>query len=336
MQPAWGLLSDRYGRLTVMRIGLAGAALAGLASALAPNLESILVARALSGAFFAAVFPASLVYIGDVFPLELRQAVIADLLAATAIGTALGSLGAGLLAQFASWRLAFGLPAIFGALLAVLLGRLPEPARQGLALTVVERLAVVLRSRWAVYVILLASAEGAIMFGFFTYFAPALEVHGIPAGLAGLVVASYGLAVIIMTQAMKRLAKPGRTPALIVVGGVATLAGYGVAAGDQRLAGILAGSALIGVGFVFLHSSLQTWATDVTPRARGTAVAFFAGAAFVGGALSTAAVAGLAGRSEYGLLFLVAAGMAALVTLLAAAGRSRYRGSEQPPAPAGS
>lgn len=324
MQPVWGLLSDRFGRLTVMRLGLGGAAVAGVASALAPNLESIIVARALAGAFFAAVFPASLVYIGDVFPLARRQAVVADLLAATAIGTAVGSLGAGLLAQFASWRLAFLLPALLGAGLALLLGQLPEPGRQGIAMTAVERLRTVGRSPWALYVIVLAFGEGAIMFGFFTYFAPALEARGVAAGLAGLVVATYGVAVITMTQLMKRLATPRRALALIVVGGVGTTAGYAVAAADQRLAGIIAGSALLGLGFVFLHSSLQTWATDVTPSARGTAVAFFAGAAFVGGALSTAAVARLAAASNFGLLFLIAAALASLVTVAAGAGRRRY------------
>lgn len=324
MQPVWGLLSDRFGRLAVMRLGLGGAAAAGLASALAPNLISIIVARALSGAFFAAVFPASLVYIGDVFPLARRQPVIADLLAATAIGTAVGSLGAGLLAQFASWRLAFGVPAVLAAILAVVLRRLSEPAREGSAMGALERLGAVLRRPWAVYVVLLGFGEGAIMFGFLTYFAPALESHGIRAGLAGLAVASYGVAVLVMTQVMKQLV--GRTHALslMVVGGLGTVAGYGVAAGNQTLVGILAASALVGLGFAFLHSSIQTWATDVAPLARGTAVALFAGAAFVGGALSTAGVARLAGAGDYGSLFLLAAGMAAGVTLVAAAGRSRY------------
>jgi MFS family permease len=327
MQPVWGLLSDRFGRLAVMRLGLGGGAVAGLASAIAPNLVSIIGARALSGAFFAAVFPASLVYIGDVFALERRQAVIADLLAATAIGTAVGSLGAGLLAQFASWRVAFGLPAALAAILAFLLRRLPEPAHQGLAMGALERLRVVIGTGSAVYVILLGFGEGAIMFGFLTYFAPALESHGVQAGLTGLVVAGYGLAVIVMTQVMKRVAATGHEVPLMVVGGAGTAAGYAVAAADQNAAGILAASGLVGLGFAFLHSSIQTWATDVTPAARGTAVALFAGAAFVGGALSTAAVAGLAGGAHYGWLFLLAAAMAACVTVVAAVGRSRYVGS---------
>ncbi|MDQ6710127.1 MAG: MFS transporter [Candidatus Dormibacteraeota bacterium] len=325
MQPVWGLLSDRFGRLTVMRIGLAGAAAAGVASTLVPDLASLLVARALAGAFFAAVFPASLVYVGDAFPLARRQAVIADLLAATAIGTGAGSLGAGLLAQYTTWRLAFALPAVLAAVLTILLRRVAEPSRAASGMAVRARLGVVLRNRWAVYVITLAFGQGAIMFGFLTYFAPALESHGVTAGLAGFVVASYGLSVLLLTQALKQLVgRTGPLP-LMAAGGLATVAGYGLAALNQREVSVLAASALVGAGFALLHSSIQTWATDVTPVARGTAVAFFAGAAFVGGALSTAAVADLAARGNYRGLFLTAAGLAVVVTLVATVGRWRYR-----------
>src|SRR3712207_8010154 len=38
MQPVWGMLSDRLGRVRVMRLTLFGAAVAGVLSAAAPNL----------------------------------------------------------------------------------------------------------------------------------------------------------------------------------------------------------------------------------------------------------------------------------------------------------
>ena len=65
MQPVWGMLSDRLGRVRVMRLTLFGVAVAGVVSALAPNLTVLIAARALAGGLFAAVIPASLVYIGD-------------------------------------------------------------------------------------------------------------------------------------------------------------------------------------------------------------------------------------------------------------------------------
>ena len=65
MQPAWRMLSDRLGRVRVMRLTLFGATFAGILSSLAPTLTVLIVARAFAGGLFAAVIPASLVYIGD-------------------------------------------------------------------------------------------------------------------------------------------------------------------------------------------------------------------------------------------------------------------------------
>src|SRR5207245_5156731 len=59
-------------------------------------------------------------------PFNARHSVIADVLAAVAIGTAAGSLGGGLFAHYLSWRLVFGLTAVVAAVLVVAMRRLPE------------------------------------------------------------------------------------------------------------------------------------------------------------------------------------------------------------------
>src|SRR5215207_8841635 len=64
MQPVWGMLSDRLGRVRLMRLTLFGAVFAGVISALAPNLAVLAAARAPAGGLFAAVIPAALVYVG--------------------------------------------------------------------------------------------------------------------------------------------------------------------------------------------------------------------------------------------------------------------------------
>src|SRR5215207_8269015 len=127
MQPVWGMLSDRLGRVRVIRLTLFGAAVAGVLSAVAPNLAVLIAARALAGGLFAAVIPASLVYVGDTVGMASRQKALADLMAASAVGTALATVLGGLAAYLDAWRLAFAAPALAGAALAVLLARLPEP-----------------------------------------------------------------------------------------------------------------------------------------------------------------------------------------------------------------
>ncbi len=49
MQPVWGILSYRLGRVRVMRLTLFGATVAGVLSAFAPNLAILVAARALAG-----------------------------------------------------------------------------------------------------------------------------------------------------------------------------------------------------------------------------------------------------------------------------------------------
>src|SRR5215210_3987287 len=127
MQPVWGMLSDQLGRVRVIRLTLVGAAIAGVLSAVAPNLAVLVAARALAGGLFAAVIPASLVYVGDTVGMGSRQAALADLMAASAVGTALATMLGGLAAYFDAWRLAFAAPALAGVALAILLTRLPEP-----------------------------------------------------------------------------------------------------------------------------------------------------------------------------------------------------------------
>src|SRR5215210_2137110 len=99
MQPVWGMLSDRLGRVRgvrVMRLALLAGLVPGLLSALAPNLAVLILGRALAGALFAAVIPSALVYIGDAVPISGRQKALADQLAASAIATAIATAAAGL------------------------------------------------------------------------------------------------------------------------------------------------------------------------------------------------------------------------------------------------
>src|SRR6195256_564094 len=117
-QPFWGFASDRLGRIRVIRISLAATAAACALSALAPNLDFLIAARIVAGASVCAILPTALVYVGDMIPFKARHAVIADVLAAVAVGTAAGSLGAGLFAHFLSWRLTFGVAAVVAAGLA--------------------------------------------------------------------------------------------------------------------------------------------------------------------------------------------------------------------------
>ena len=211
-QPFWGFASDRAGRIRIIRISLAAASAACFLSALAPNLNFLIFARIVAGASVCAVLPTALVYVGDMIPFKARHAVIADLLAAVAVGTAAGSLGGGFFAHYFSWRLIFGLTAVIALALAIAMGRLPESDAPPSTGGPIVQLRAAVRRPWARFLILFAIPEGAMVLGFLVYFAPALEATGTNPAVAGLVVATYGGAVLVGTRVIKRLAP--RVPCL--------------------------------------------------------------------------------------------------------------------------
>ncbi|MFG6198897.1 MFS transporter [Nonomuraea sp. JJY05] len=330
-QPLWGLLSDRFGRVRVMRGTLFGAALAGLASALMPVLGALVVARIVTGACFGAVIPTGLTYVGDTVEPSTRQRALTDLMGAAALGTALATGLSGVLAGLVDWRVAFTVPAACALACALALRSLPEPSRalphgpgSGRGAGVGRYLGAVLGHGWALLVFGLAFVEGAIMLGAMPFLATALEHAGHAAAVAGLAITAYGLGLWSFTKLVRRLSGRWPTPVLMTVGGTQLCAGFAIVAVHVDLATVAVTALLLGGGWSFLHSSLQTWATSVVPEARGTTIAFFACALFVGSAVSSWAAGPLAEHGRYALLFGLAAAAAIPLTVTAALTRHRY------------
>jgi predicted MFS family arabinose efflux permease len=328
MPPVYGVLADRFGRVRVIRAALLGTAVADVLSVVSPNLTLLLVARFITGGIACGVMPATLVYLADRFPFSVRQQAITNVLVFVALGTAAGTLAAGLIAHVLTWRLFFLIPGAIALGVSIALGRVPESLVTRSSQNPLRQVAGVLRHGWALFLLAVAVLVGAVMFGFVTYLAPALEASGQSPAIAGVVVASYGLSVLVCTRAFRYVAR--RTPAaLILAGGAAMLlVGYLVAAAVQTVPAILTASVLAGGAYAFMQSTFQTWATDVVPEARATAASLFATAIFAGAALATAGVAGLAGAHRYTSLFLIAAVVTLPVLIVGTVGRWRYPGSD--------
>jgi predicted MFS family arabinose efflux permease len=75
-----------------------------------------------------------------------------------------------------------------------------------------------------------------------------------------------------------------------------------------------------------MHPLVQSWATEVVPQARASAVSLFAMALFVGSAVSAAIAAPLAESHHFGTIFLSTAVLGTVLTTAAVVGRRRYAG----------
>jgi EmrB/QacA subfamily drug resistance transporter len=121
-----GSLSDVYGRLLIIRIGLWGFGLTSLLCALAPNAEVLIVSRGLQGIAGALLVPSSLALIMSSFRGTAQAKAIGSWTAWTSAAFIAGPVVGGLFVDMVSWRLVFGINLVPIAVTLVLLARVAQ------------------------------------------------------------------------------------------------------------------------------------------------------------------------------------------------------------------
>ncbi|MGN8026578.1 MFS transporter [Microbacterium sp. 22242] len=126
-----GSVSDAYGRVTVMRIGLIAFGIASVAVAASFTPLVLVIARAAQGAAGALLVPSSLALITAVMRGEVQSRAIGVWTAFTTAAQLVGPLLGGLFVDLLSWRFVFLINVLPIAVNLILLSRLhlPEPAR---------------------------------------------------------------------------------------------------------------------------------------------------------------------------------------------------------------
>jgi len=329
-QPLWGAVSDRLGRVRTMQLTLLGAGLATLASALSGSAAVLVLTRGLAGGFFGAAYPATLIYLGDTVPATVRQPQIARLMVGVAMGTASASVAAGALADLLSWRVAFVVTGTASLALVWLLRGLAEPTEVHRPASLLEPLRRISRSGIALLILLFAFVEGAVLLGGLTLLPPAVENTGATVAMAGAVTGVYGVSVFFGSRLVGRLSPHWHPAGLIGLGGAAAVTGCTLFAISQQPAMAVVVAVVFGLAWTLMHSSLQTWATEVLPTARATIVSLFAGSLFVGSALAAIVASGPAEDGRYSLIYAGCAVLAVPLTLCAGIGRRRWRRPEDP------
>ncbi|MFJ7751080.1 MFS transporter [Arthrobacter sp. NPDC097144] len=102
-----GSLSDAFGRLRILRLGLIGFGAASLACALAWDPTLLVIARAVQGMTAALLVPGSLALITTAYQGAARARAIGQWTAGTGTAAIIGPLLGGVLVDLASWRLIF-------------------------------------------------------------------------------------------------------------------------------------------------------------------------------------------------------------------------------------
>ena len=322
-QLLYGPLADRFGKLRVVTVSLALFTVATGLCATAVGLGDLTAYRALTGIFAAATMPVSLALIGDLVPMQDRQKAISSFMGIAFLGQATSMTIGGTIAALSSWRGVFIAYAAVSAVIVVVLhfsthevrGRLHgDPHSEFL-----RPYGRLLGHGPSLRTYLVVFGEGLLILGSFSYAgAYAAQALGLQTFGIGLLMAVFGVGVIAASRLSGRLAQRIGRPNLVALGlASAAAADLLVAAAGTHLAGFAIAVLLLGLGFMFAHSSLLTTATQFAEKARGAAMSLVAFAFMVGGSVGTM----LAGRVILGTSYrdLYLAFGTALVALSAAA-----------------
>lgn len=293
----WGPLSDSLGRRRVLWMGLAVYALGAIGAVFAPSLGVLLLWRIVGGVGAAALRTVSQAVVRDLYSGDAMAAVLSYVMAVfilvPIVAPTLGSLV--LLAY--PWQGVFVVFALFAAVLALWLVRLPEtlpaagriPFRPG-DLVVAAR--VVLRSRFTVGLTLAQVAA----FGFFTSYLASSEaivadVLGLPEWFPivfGATAAVLGAGVLVNTRLLRRLGLrrvlAGALRAYLVAA-LVLLAIALLSDGRPPLWAYALGLVPVMLAFSMLLPNMNSAAMIPMGRVAGTASAIIGGSALLGGAL---------------------------------------------------
>lgn len=294
-------LSERWGRRPVMLGSLTAAVVLGLGAAVAPGLGLLLVLRALEGLALAGLPAVGMAYLADEIHGDHLGAAMGLYVAGNSVGGFGGRLVVSALADLTgSWRWALaGIALLSAACLVAFAAVLPASRRFRPTPVGARALLGEARSHLADPVLRRLYAVGLLVMGVFVcaynYVAFLLlgPPFGLPAIVVGFVFVLYAVGTATSTRAGRLADRVGARP--VVLGAVAVAAVGAAAMLASWLAVVIAGLALLTVGFFAAHTVASSWVGRRAQHGRAVASGLYLGAYYVG-----SSVGGTLGGVVYG------------------------------------
>lgn len=323
-QLVYGPLGDRLSKFGIVTFATLSCCAGSLMSVFAVSLDMLVLARVMVALGAAAIIPLSMAWIGDTVAYELRQETLARVGLGTTLGIVCGQLVGGLLTDTLGWRWAFGLMTLLFGVVGSLLyvdRRRQQAAHVPVTSTepivrpgFVAQALIIVTGPWSRIVLAVAFVEGAAGFGVLAIWASHLHrAQGLSLSAAGAIVALFGLGgmlyMAVARHLIRRLGEQGLTVLGVCLMGLSAL----VLGFTPHWLPSLPACLIAGFGFFMFHNTMQTNATQMAPKARGTGVSLFASALFMGQSVGVLLAAGLVERIGSGSV--IALGGGVLVTI---------------------
>ena len=335
LQPVCGTLGDRFGRLRVLHVIVAGLALGTFLCAVAPTLPLLVAARVVTGCFAAGIIAVSQALVGDVVGPERRGAAVGILMGITFTGQGLSSGLGGIITDLMSWRAAFACFGVLAVVALALLLRLPEtgekdahdekdaspaPAPTGSFFSRAAR--IFFGGHRAVY--LVACSTGLVFLGVYGFMGTFLaERCGLGSTQAGLIMMLYGVMCLVGGTVSGRIGAARGPRGVIYVGeasGLVAIAALLAVSVTGSWAPALLAAGALGFGYILTQPTLVSLSMDADPAQTGLCTGLIGLGVFAGGGVGSALGGQLVSAGGYPLLWGAAAVL--LTVQLVAGGRA--------------
>ena len=316
LQPVCGTLGDRFGRLRVLHVIVAGLAAGTFLCAVAPTLPLLVAARVLTGCFAAGIIAVSQALVGDVVGPERRGAAVGVLMGITFTGQGLSSGLGGIICDLMSWRAAFACFGVLAVVAFALLLRLPAadakdagpaPAPGGLFFSRAAR--IFFGFHRTVY--LVACTTGLVFLGVYGFMGTFLaERCGLGSTQAGLIMMLYGVMCLVGGTVSGRIGAAHGPRGVVYVGeasGLVAIAALLAVSVTGSWAPALLAAGALGFGYILTQPTLVSLSMDADPAQTGLCTGLIGLGVFAGGGVGSALGGQLVAAGGYPLLWAVAA-----------------------------
>ncbi len=332
-----GEIGDRFGKYySVAALSMIAAA-ATVLCGFAFSLGELVAYRLICGLAAGCIIPLAMAYIGDVVPYEQRQPVLGRYLTGQISGLLFGQVAGGVLGDMYGWRnVFFILGGIFAfAAIALIAELMFNPATRASSARLerkgglIAEYRIVLGSPWARFITACVFVEAALLYAVLSFIGADLHLRfGLSFTMVGLVVGCFAIGGLIYTFAVRLLVNRLGQIRLVIVGGALVSIGFLTLSFQPVWWLAPLATMLIGLGFYMVHNTFQTNATQMSPQARGTALAIFSSALYMGITFGVAVAAPVVDRFTAVPVFLTSAIAFPILCVIFARGLARRRLSE--------
>ncbi len=304
----FGPLGDKYGKEKIISLAAFGTAIFSSLGAVAFNIESLAVIRALNGIFAAAILPVTISLIGSLFTeTKSRLNAIGSVMGVYFLGAAAATAIGGGLSYLGSWRLVYliyGLAELFIAIAMIKYFAFAggNPGAPG----VFKAYSGILGKTSLVKTVMLMFLGGFGVFGSFTYLGDFLaEQTGYNILIVGFILTLFGLAAYFGGRVVGNLKqKFGRI--LLMIVGILGFIAWSPMGFWPGLTYVFIALPVFGMAFVTLQSSIVGSAQQQLPGQRGMVMSLASFNMFFGGGIGVFVNRILLNTWGYHIVFLVA------------------------------